>query len=138
MLAAIWSEFDRLAAALTQLPVCLRHGDWHLGNLLLDPSDRVVWIDWQEVGFGRGPEDLTLLWQRAEFDGLMPPRDAMLSAYAQARGIQKDTSLDQAAVAAELILLLLAWPPFLFQAPKSARDRLLLRLEHLLDVWHRS
>jgi Ser/Thr protein kinase RdoA (MazF antagonist) len=137
MLSTIWPELDRLVTALAQLPVCLRHGDWHLGNLLLDPLDRIVWIDWQEVGFGRGPEDPALLWQRAEFGGLTPPRDAMLSAYARARGIPKDAILDQAAVAAELILLLLAWPPYLTGAPEPARGRLLLRLEHLLNAWHR-
>lgn len=136
-LAAVWAGFDRLAAALTRLPVCLRHGDWHLGNLLLDPSDRIVWIDWQEVGFGRGPEDLALLWQRAEFDGLTPPRDAMLAAYAHARGTPKDASLEQATVAAELTLLLLAWPAYLPHAPEPARARLFRRLEHLLDAWHR-
>ena len=69
LLAPLWSRFDRLDAALTELPVCLRHGDWHLGNILIDPADRFVWIDWQEVGLGHGPEDLALLWQRAEFGG---------------------------------------------------------------------
>lgn len=137
MPASVWPEFDRLSAALMRLPVCLRHGDWHLGNLLLDRSDRFVWIDWQEVGFGRGPEDLALLWQRAEFDGLTPPRDAMLAAYARARGIPNGSILDRAAVAAELALLLLAWPPYLLGAPEPARARLLVRLEQLLDAWHR-
>ncbi len=136
-LASVWPTFDRLTTALTQLPICLRHGDWHLGNLLLGQSDRIVWIDWREVGFGRGPEDLALLWQRAEFDGLMPPREAMLAAYARARGIPDDARLRSATVAAELMLLLLAWPPHLLHAPEPARARLLGRLSRLLDKWHR-
>jgi len=40
-------------------------------------------------------------------------------------------------IAAELTLLLLAWPPYLLGAPEPARRRLLLRLEHLLNAWHR-
>jgi Ser/Thr protein kinase RdoA (MazF antagonist) len=135
LLTKVWSRFDRLDATLTQLPVCLRHGDWHLGNILLDPVDRFVWIDWQEVGLGHGPEDLALLWQRAEFDGFTPPRDAMLTAYARARGIPDDAILHRAAVAAELTLLLLSWPPYLTSAPEPARARLHGRLEHLADAW---
>jgi hypothetical protein len=135
LLTNVWSQFDCFDAALARLPVCLRHGDWHLGNILLDPFDRFVWIDWQEVGLGRGPEDLALLWQRAEFDGLTPPREAMLAAYARGRGIPDDTILHRAAVAAELALLLLAWPPYLIGAPEPARARLLHRLERLVDTW---
>jgi len=128
-------EFDKLNAALAELPPCLCHGDWHLGNLLLDASDRFVWIDWQEAGFGRGPEDLALLWQRAEFDGLAPPREAMLAAYARAREIPDDAILRRATAAAELTLLLLSWPAYLAGAPEAARARLLRRLEHLIQGW---
>jgi Ser/Thr protein kinase RdoA (MazF antagonist) len=137
LLASVWSRFDRLNAALTRLSLCLRHGDWHLGNILLDSSDRFVWIDWQEVGLGRGPEDLALLWQRAEFDGLTPPREAMLAAYASARGIPDNTILHRATVAAELTLLLLSWPRYLVGAPEPARARLLRRLERLVCAWER-
>jgi aminoglycoside phosphotransferase (APT) family kinase protein len=132
VLAPVWARFDRLDAALAQLPVCLRHGDWHLGNILVDPADRFVWIDWQEAGPGRGPEDLALLWQRAEFDGLRPPRAAMRAAYAAARGIPDDAVLRRAVVAAELTMLLLAWPPHLTAAPEPSRARLLRRLDRLL------
>lgn len=135
-LASVWARFDDLNAALTKLPICLRHGDWHRGNILLDPLERFVWIDWQEVGFGRGPEDLALMWQRAEFDGLTPPREAMLSAYARSRGIADDVVLRRATIAAELTLLLLAWPPFLAGGAEPARARLLHRLDRLIDAWH--
>jgi Ser/Thr protein kinase RdoA (MazF antagonist) len=135
LLTTVWSTFDRLDAALTRLPICLRHGDWHLGNILLDPADRFVWIDWQEVGIGRGPEDLALLWQRAEFDGLTPPRDAMLAAYARSRGIPNDSTLRMATVAAELTMLLLSWPPHLTGTAEPARARLLRRLEQLVRAW---
>jgi aminoglycoside phosphotransferase (APT) family kinase protein len=55
------------------LPACLIHGDLHAGNLLRDAEGASVWADWQEVGIGQGPEDLALLWQRAEFDGADRP-----------------------------------------------------------------
>ena len=137
LLAPLWPEYDRLAAALAELPSCLLHGDWHLGNILVDPSDRFVWIDWQDVGFGYGPEDLALLWQRAEFDGVPPPREAMLTTYAQARGVPDDAPLGRAAVAAELTLLLLAWPPYLAHAAAPGRGRLLDRLAYLVEAWRR-
>jgi Ser/Thr protein kinase RdoA (MazF antagonist) len=135
LLAPLWAKLDTLYAALSDLPTCLRHGDWHLGNLLTDPADRFVWIDWQEVCLGHGPEDLALLWQRAEFDGHNPPRDAMLAAYAEAREIPVDKSLHRATVAAELLLLLIAWPPYLAHAPEPGRARMFHRLERLIDAW---
>lgn len=137
LLTPLWSSLDHLDAALTALPVCLRHGDWHLGNIMVDSADRFVWIDWQEVGLGHGPEDLALMWQRAEFDGLAPPRGAMLTAYARGRGIPDDAVLYRAAVAAELTLLLLSWPPYLAGAAESRRARLFSRLEYLVDAWQR-
>lgn len=126
--------FHRMAAALAALPVCLCHGDWHLGNLLDGGDGRIVWIDWQETGAGHGPEDLALLWQRAERDGWDPPREAMLTAYAHARGIPDDADLRRATVAAELTLLLLSWPPHLATAPPWARARLIRRFERLVEA----
>lgn len=126
--------FHRVAAALAALPLCLCHGDWHLGNLLACGDGQVVWIDWQETGVGHGPEELALLWQRAERDGWNPPRDAMLTAYARARGIPDDTDLRRAAVAAELALLLLSWPPHLAAAAPPARTRLIRRFARLVDA----
>lgn len=98
LLAPLWASFEALGAAIRDLPACLCHGDCHLGNLLTDPADRFVWIDWQEVHVGHGPDDLALLWQRAEVAGVNPPREAMLTAYAAARGIPDDALLHRAAV----------------------------------------
>jgi aminoglycoside phosphotransferase (APT) family kinase protein len=137
LLAPVWGSFEDLGAAIRELPSCLCHGDWHLGNLLTDPADRFVWIDWQEVHVGRGPEDLALLWQRAEGDGLNPPRKAMLAAYAAARGIPNDAILQRAAVASELTLVMLEWPTFFPYLSAPGRARILDRLEHLVAAWHR-
>jgi hypothetical protein len=130
LVAGLLPLVGRLGEALGALPACLCHGDWHLGNLLDDGGD-VVWIDWQDTGVGHGPEDLALLWQRAERDGWNPPRQAMLAAYAQARGIPDDAVLRRAAVAAELMLLLLSWPAHLAVAPPPARNRMVSRLKRL-------
>lgn len=127
-------QLEQLDGAIAELPVCLLHGDWHAGNLLLNQAG-LVWADWQEVGVGHGPEDLTLLWQRAEFDGARPPREAMLDAYVRARGIRPDVVLEQAILAAEIRLLLLGWPTHLLHAAPAERQDLLDRLEHLSRRW---
>ncbi|GAA2755212.1 aminoglycoside phosphotransferase family protein [Actinopolymorpha rutila] len=123
------------ADALSRLPTCLCHGDWHVDNLLLDADDEFVWIDWQEVGLDRGPVDLALLWQRAEFDGGDPPREAMFAAYAQARGIPLDATLRAATVAAEIRMILYGWPDHLQAVAPSRRDVVLGRLRRLAGEW---
>jgi Ser/Thr protein kinase RdoA (MazF antagonist) len=130
-------DLDR---ALDALPVGLIHGDCHTGNLLVDDSGEFCWADWQEVGVGHGPEDLALLWQRAEFGGAVPPRQAMLDAYLAARGLRSeptDPGAVRAAVAAELRLLLLDWPFYLVGAEDAARDRLIRRFQELSRAWAR-
>ncbi|GAA1843938.1 phosphotransferase family protein [Asanoa iriomotensis] len=133
--AAELARLDELRPAA--LPACLVHGDLHAGNLLHDGAGELVWTDWQEVGVGSGPEDLALLWQRAEFDGADPPRAAMLATYAEARGIPCDDRLADAAAAAEVRLLLLDWPPFLL-GTDPARAALMRRRLHALSPPRRS
>ncbi|MEV4535309.1 phosphotransferase [Asanoa sp. NPDC049518] len=129
---AFWTD-DELATPVDspRLPPCLIHGDLHAGNLLIDHDRELVWADWQEVGIGSGPEDLALLWQRAEADGADPPREAMLATYAAGRGIPCDDDLRKAVAAAEVRLLLLDWPPFLINAD-PARAAIMRRRLHLL------
>ncbi|GIF48156.1 phosphotransferase family enzyme [Asanoa ferruginea] len=132
---AFWTptelELHDRAGENAKLPTCLVHGDLHAGNLLRAPDGELVWTDWQEVGLGQGPEDLALLWQRAEFDGADPPREAMLAGYAAARGIPHDDTLVRATVTAEIRLLLLDWPVFLQHADPDRRALMRRRL-HLL------
>jgi aminoglycoside phosphotransferase (APT) family kinase protein len=128
---------SELAAAAADLPACLVHGDCHTGNLLVDDDGELVWADWQEVSIGHGPEDLALLWQRAEFDGGRPPRSAMLAVYAQARGLASDVVLRRAVVAAELLLLLLAWPQHLVRAAPARSRVMIRRLHRLAAAWER-
>lgn len=136
--ASLLRQRRELDGALDALPVGLIHGDCHTGNLLVDDSGDFCWADWQEVGVGHGPEDLALLWQRAEFGGAVPPRQAMLDAYLAARGLGSgptDPVAARAAVAAELRLLLLDWPKYLVGADGAARDRLIRRFRELSRAW---
>jgi len=111
----------------------LSHGDCHLQNLLRGPGGRPLWIDWQEVCLGTGLEDLVFLWQRAEFEGVQPPRDDMTAAYAAARSLRADAALESALATTELRLLLLAWPPFLAYGTPEGQDTMTRRLEQLVE-----
>jgi Ser/Thr protein kinase RdoA (MazF antagonist) len=125
------ADLDRLRTALHELPVCLVHGDCHAENLLSDGGGHLVWADWAEVGVGRGPEELAILWQRAEFDGATVPREPMVSAYASARGVGVDHAFRSALTAAELLMMLLSWPAFLLEKPSHGREALFRRFEQL-------
>ena len=130
-------DLDRLGAALADLPGCLLHGDAHAANVLLDAVDTdLVWTDWQAVGFGYGPEDLALLWQRAEFDGARPPRAHMVDAYVEARGLADDEVLRRATIAAEARLILFGWPSHLLRATPERRQTIVGQLAALADQWH--
>ena len=105
------------------------HGDCHLGNLLQDDDGDLVWIDWLDMRLGTGAEDFALLWQRAEFDGLQPPRDHMVEAYL---GSIDRPGLARALLTEELRLLLVDWPAFLRVAP-SRSGPLADRLRQLVE-----
>lgn len=127
------AELERLRTALQRLPVCLVHGDCHAENLLRDADDNLVWADWAEVAVGRGPEELAILWQRAEFDGATVPRGLMVDAYARARDVEVDDAFRDAVTAAELLMVLLGWPAFLIEKPSRGRDALFRRFDLLAN-----
>lgn len=109
----------------------LTHGDCHVGNLLHGPGGRVLWADWQEACLSSGLDDLVFLWQRAEFDGAHPPREAMNAAYAAARSFSLDDAFRAAVEAAELRLLLVAWPHFLPYGRQERQQAMTQRLHRL-------
>jgi Phosphotransferase enzyme family len=115
------------------LGTVLTHGDCHVGNLLLGPGGRILWTDWQEVCLSTGLDDLVFLWQRAEFDGARPPRDAMTSAYAAARSLQPDDNLRSALGGCELRSLLVGWPAFLDYGGPDRRQLMIRRFQQLVD-----
>jgi len=134
---ALFTDLERLQQARTAPAPCLVHGDCHADNLLRDGAQR-VWADWQVVGPGHGPEDLALLWQRAEYNGAVVPRSAFLATYAQARGLRVDADFEQAVTAAEIDLLLMGWPAFLLERADTAREVLVRRLRTLAATWNGS
>ncbi len=126
------SETTALARDVDAVPDCFLHGDCHADNLLRDGDNLIVWADWQSTGVGAPAGELALLWSRAHADGADLPYDAMLHEYADLRRI--DAAKLRAAVrAAELALLLFAWPGFARNLPQSKQDRLTSRLLQLTD-----
>lgn len=116
----------------THPPHGLVHGDCHRENLVLDASGNPLWIDWQSARIGDQADDLAFLWQRAEFDGLRPPRHAMTQAWAAARGIDVESAMS-ALEESELRQLLVAWPGHLDLGPAEGRERLVDRFRTLTD-----
>jgi aminoglycoside phosphotransferase (APT) family kinase protein len=126
---------EQLAAGSDRQPVwgpVLTHGDCHLGNLLQAPDGSTLWADWQEVCLSSGLGDLVFLWQRAEFDGAHPPREAMTSAYAAARSLPLDNDFRAALAACELRSLLVAWPFYLAYGHQSRQQVMFRRLHQLV------
>jgi aminoglycoside phosphotransferase (APT) family kinase protein len=134
--AALADAGPALARDLERTPVCLVHGDCHVGNLLQDEDGSLVWADWQEVGVGHGESDLAFVWLRAEIDAGSVPREAMLRRYVATRGVDLEVSR-RAVLAAELALVMFAWPEYAGWNDQEARDRMTRRLTVLAAAWGR-
>jgi hypothetical protein len=140
-LQAIDDALDRapeMGADLCPFPMTLCHGDCHLGNLLRDPHDNLVWADWQEVGLGCGPEDLSFLLQRAYPAGDAPLAPAVTEAYQAALEAATGQRVPLSAVrramdAFELRMRLLQWPFYLGQAPVAWVSGMARRVEQLVQ-----
>ena len=115
------------------LPAVLTHGDCHVGNLLHSPTGSTLWADWQEVCLSTGADDLIFLWQRAEFDGASPPRDAMAAAYGNARDLGQGADFGRVLAACELRLLLVEWPEYVFHGTDAQRRLMAQRLEAVVE-----
>jgi Ser/Thr protein kinase RdoA (MazF antagonist) len=128
-----------LARDVDAVPDCFCHGDCHADNLLRDGDgdgdgdggNLIVWADWQSAGVGTPAAELAFFWSRAHADGADLPYDAMLREYADLRGLDA-AKLRPAVRAAELALLLFAWPEFAPHLPQPTQDRLTDRLLQLI------
>lgn len=125
-------------AAMSGFPVTLCHGDFHIDNILADPNGDLVIADWQEVGLGRGPEDLSFFLQRASFSGGAVPAEDMVRAYQRtlAANMGEDmrvTDIRRVVDAAELRARLLHWPAFLTAASKDQVADILGRIRAIAD-----
>lgn len=132
----LFDQLEELAAALHALPECLLHGDCHLANLLLGKTTTdLIWTDWQATTRGRGPEDLALLWSRANADGGRPPVDEMRATYAGVRGLPDDDLLHRALLAGRLRLELFGWPERLPHFDTERRRCIVGQLARLAAQW---
>lgn len=94
-------------------PVHLVHGDYRMGNLIVDGSELAAVLDWELVHLGEGYEDLAWFCIRAWRFGAPASRGAgglgsvesFLSAYEQAGG----TTVDRVAFQWWLVLATLRW-----------------------------
>jgi Ser/Thr protein kinase RdoA (MazF antagonist) len=132
----VLSRLDGLNPVYESVPTTLCHGDCHNANLLIDDDGERVWADWQEVGIGLGPEDLSFLFQRARAEGALVPEDAAIKAYHQSLQAAVGQSIDLQTVrrvmdAFEFRTLLLLWPPFLAGASAQQLSRTVCRLHYL-------
>lgn len=131
---APYDDLPAMADVISVLPECFMHGDCHADNFLRAADGTLIWSDWQGASLGHGAEELAFLWGRADTDGGKLPREAMLSTYASARGVEVEP-VRLAVLGAELGCLLTAAPEYAYWNPPEARDRQTRRCEQLILDW---
>jgi aminoglycoside phosphotransferase (APT) family kinase protein len=132
-----WVEtVTRTQSLLAAVPQTLIHGDCHTGNVLTDDDGAFVWANWSGASIGRGPEDISFFYQRAEFAGGKVPWDAMISAYHASlqTALGADIPFDdilRAAEASEWAVRLLQWPHYMDYATPDTLRAFVTRLDAL-------
>lgn len=122
------------------LPLTLCHGDAHHENLLVREDGAWVWSDWQEIGIGYGPDDVSFFYQRASASGARADLEQMLRAYHEELERQTRKTVEFAAIRRragmyELMTRLFHWPMYLQQAGESTvRLQVSRVLELLADL----
>jgi phosphotransferase family enzyme len=135
-ITGLLSRVQAMDHTLEILPMTLCHGDCNTTNLLKDAEDRNIWVDWQEVGLARGPEDLSFLIQRASSAGADIPHDEMLEEYCEhlRLGTGDPVSLQlirQAVETVELRSYTLYWPEYMAGASEERLRNMLERMRVL-------
>ena len=135
------SQLHQVESLLTSFPVTVCHGDCHSDNVLRDERENLIWADWQEVGIGLGPADVSFFIQRAFFAGGMVPDEAMIAAYHRQLEEYIEERLPLALLqrvtdAIEVRAWLLDWPPYLGQASAEHLIKLLERIDLLSKRLH--
>lgn len=135
-IARLLECIDEVERAVQSLPPTLCHGDFHAANLLGDGESGFIWADWQEVGIGRGPEDLSFFIQRASFDGEAVPRDELTGAYQASLAAATGQEIPMSSIlrvmdGAELRTRLLHWPAYLKQASRESLAEIVDRIDQL-------
>lgn len=117
-LTSLFPLLEKKENLLASYPLTICHGDCHADNLLRDKQGQPIWADWQEVGIGPGPADLSFFMQRAFQVGGTVPFEAMIATYHQRLEAETKkqiplTLLQQLLDTLELRSWLLAWPGYL-------------------------
>jgi hypothetical protein len=121
------------------LPLTVCHGDAHHENVLMGADGRWLWADWQEVGVGCGPDDLSFFFQRAAAAGGSPDLPDMLRAYQDELERRCGTraakeTLEAAVWTCEAVQRLVEWPQYLARASETVVRRHVERTLVLLDL----
>ena len=144
--AARRQRFRRLLAQIADvprltagLPLTLCHNDCHIDNLLREAGGGLVWADWQEVGAGYGPDDLSFFIQRATAAGARPPVKAMVDEYCQQLaaligGRVAADAVRRHMATFELRTRLVYWPAYLASAAPDQLRAQVDRIEELAQI----
>jgi hypothetical protein len=136
MVGSLFNVLQEVQEALRPFPLTLVHGDCHMANVLHDRRGRLVWADWQEVGIGIGPGDLSFFLERAYFAGAAVPHQAVTQQYqvslqmAMGHGLPMPLLLETLC-RVELLSWLLSWAPYLHLGGPEQLARVLNRIEVL-------
>lgn len=108
------------------------HSDCHVDNVLLDDTGELVLTDWQECGFGDPAGDLAFALVRAWPTGARPPVEAMVTRYAQRRGLDRH-AVARAVAGHELRAIALQFPSYAAFLSDESAERLRVRFRELAD-----
>jgi aminoglycoside phosphotransferase (APT) family kinase protein len=107
-----WLEANRPRKAQPSSPV-LVHGDYRMGNLIVDGSDLAAVLDWELVHLGEAYEDLAWFciraWRFGAPAGLAAGGLGSIEAFVRAYEDAGDTSVDRVAFHWWLVLATLRW-----------------------------
>lgn len=133
LLAPILADPQALHEALDVTADCFLHGDCHTDNVLIE-QHQLIWTDWQGAGAGTPAAELVFPAIRAIPEGADVPQDAMTRRYAQARGLDA-APLGRAVLAAELAILIFAWPGYAAFNTDIGIQRIRQRVRHRARDW---
>jgi Ser/Thr protein kinase RdoA (MazF antagonist) len=138
LLERLLRQIETEPELVRDFPPMLCHNDCHMGNLLRDATGEMVWSDWQEVGVGYGPEDLSFFFQRAAAAGAIIPLDATVARYLEHLMALAHIELSLDAVDRhmrnyELRTRLVQWPAYLAQAEPAQLLAHVHRIEQLAE-----
>lgn len=83
-------QFNRINERHTLKKTVLCHGDFHMGNILLDDADNPIFCDFQSCGIGDGCGDLSFFISRLSADGVQISSDSIIESYSTHSGLSVD------------------------------------------------